>query len=153
MNFCPNCGVALARATAASSGPAADEGFPKTLYDHRFYSQAELDDYERRVAERDRNLDGSDTANQSRLQPGQVDITNMKLDPDLRYVLSLIGNNATSVQAFRTYGPTELMHQLSTLMTAGGIHDDGTGHIVPPPSFPELAALTVDEAKQLAGLA
>lgn len=158
--ICPNCQVRVvvdvntvaaapsmqADVTAASSGP----GFPLLKYDHRFTSQAELDDYERRVREREANLDGSDAPRQATLQEGQVDVKAISRE-QLEGLLVAIGRNEVGLSA--KYGPTKLLNELLGLMKASGITDDGTGHIVPPPSFPELADMTVDRAKQLAGLA
>jgi hypothetical protein len=130
-----------------SSGP----GFPLLKYDHLFASQAELDDYERRVRERDENLDAQQ---QGELQPGQKDVRDMDLEPDLQFVLAELGRNGNSVNAFRVYGPTRWMHQLSQLAHASGIHDRGDGFVTAPLLFPQLEGkLTVQRAKELAGLA
>jgi hypothetical protein len=129
-----------------SSGP----GFPLLKYDHLFRSQAELDDYERRVAEREANLDGSDAVKQAELQPGAQDVRTFDV-PQLEWVLQNI--NAVLSNHGATHGPMKALHELSALMQASGITDAGNGYIVPPASFPQLSALTVQRAKELAGLA
>lgn len=128
-----------------------DPTFPRLVYNHLFQSPEELFDYERRVAERDANLSGNlDAQQQAELQPGAQDVRAMSVG-DLEWVMANI--NAVLSNHGATHGPMKALHELSNLMTAGGIHDDGTGHIVPPSSFPQLAALTTQRVKELAGLA
>lgn len=93
-----------------------------------------------------------DAQQQSTLQPGQVDVRAIQRD-QLEGLLVAIGRNEVGLAL--KYGPTALMHELSTLMSTGGIHEDPArpGFIVPPPSFPWLSDMTVERAKQLAGLA
>lgn len=96
------------------------------------------------------NGGGLDAERQATLQPGQVDVKAIPRD-QLEGLLVAIARNEVGLSA--RYGPTKLLHELSAFMTAAGITDDGTGHVVPPASFPELADMTVERAKQLAGLA
>lgn len=96
------------------------------------------------------NQGGQDATQQAILQAGQVDVKAISRE-QLEGLLVALGRNEVGLSA--KYGPTKLLHELSQLMHAGGIHDDGTGHIVPPPSWPELSDMTVERAKQLAGLA
>lgn len=90
-----------------------------------------------------------DAQQQATLQPGQVDLKTLPRS-QIEGVLAAIaqGENQSA-----KYGPTKLLHELSQLMTAAGIRDAGNGCIVPPASWPELADMTVERAKQLAGLA
>ncbi len=135
-------------------GARSPSGFP--LYynrimfaDETFANEAELTDWRARVAAQG-NQGGLDAQQQATLQPGAQDVRTMDV-PQLEWVLQNI--NGVLSNHGTTHGPMKALHELSALMTAAGITDDGTGHIVPPSSFPQLAALTVQRAKELAGLA
>jgi hypothetical protein len=88
---------------------------------------------------------------QSRLWEGATDVRTMSA-ADLEALLVGIGID-TVLRDHARWGPLSAKHELSALMHASGIRDDGTGHIVPPPSFPQLAAWSVEQTKRMAGLA
>lgn len=138
---------ALARAPGVPNNNAP---FGVDNYGRAFKTQEEADDYARRNAAWEAQGGGKlDAEQQATLQPGQTDITNMS-QADLETVLGKIGDTTTSAQAFRDYGPTKLVHVLSALLDSG-IRDAGNDCIVAPAEFPQLAGLTVDRAKALAG--
>jgi hypothetical protein len=93
-------------------------------------------------------------AGQATLQPGAIDVRGMSVE-ELEPLLAELGSHdyARVAAVFDKHGPTKWVHELSALMHASGIRDDGTGHIVPPALFPQLGSLTVLRAQQLAGLA
>jgi hypothetical protein len=161
---CPNCRAELdvvevlpvreikPQVQPQSGGGADAAGAPYGVdnYGRPFKTQAEADDYFRRDAEREANLDGSDAVKQAELQPGAQDVRTFDV-PQLEWVLQNI--NAVLSNHGSTHGPMKALHELSALMQASGITDAGNGYIVPPASFPQLSALTVQRAKELAGLA
>jgi hypothetical protein len=159
---CPNCRAELdvvevlpVREVKPQVQPQLSEPMPANPfgvdnYGRPFKSQAEADDYFRRDAEREANLDGSDAVKQAELQPGAQDVRTFDV-PQLEWVLQNI--NAVLSNHGATHGPMKALHELSALMQASGITDAGNGYIVPPASFPQLSALTVQRAKELAGLA
>ena len=116
--------------------------------DQAFANDTELATWRKAVAEQG-NQGGEDARRQHELQPGQVDLKKISRE-QLEGVLAAIAQGENQSEK---YGPTALLHELSQLMTAGGITDAGNGCIVPPASWPELADMTVERAKQLAGLA
>lgn len=96
----------------------------------------------------DKGGGGLDAKQQHELQPGQIPLKGLSRE-QIEGVLAAIaqGENQSA-----KYGPTKLLHELSNLMKPYGITDAGNGCIVPPPSWPELADMTVARAKELAGL-
>lgn len=134
-------------------GARSPSGFPTVggfiqFGDGSFQTEAQLTAW-RGASASQGNQGGIDAQQQATLQPWQVDVKAIPRE-QLEGLLVAIARNEVGLSA--KYGPTKLLHELSAFMP-NGITDDGTGHVVPPPSFPELADLTVERAKQLAGLA
>lgn len=138
---------------AVPPGARSPAGYPiagdRVMFeDEAFANDTELATWRKAVAEQG-NQGNLDAERQATLQPGQVDVKSISRE-QLEGLLVAIARNEVGLS--ERYGPTKLMHELSAFMPSG-IKDDGTGHVVPPASFPELADMTVERAKQLAGLA
>lgn len=142
-------------------GARSPAGFP--LYynrivfaDESFANEAELTQWRGAVAAQG-NQGGIDAQQQAELQPGAQDVRKFDI-PQLEWVLQNI--NAVLGNHGSTHGPMTALHELSSFMSAAGIVDAGyiangvpNGLVVPPASFPQLATMTVQRAKELAGLA
>lgn len=136
-------------------GARSPAGFPtysgRVMFaDESFANDAELAAWREAVAQQG-NQAGIDAIEQAKLLPGAVDVTTLPLS-ELEIVLAdivhVLANHGT------THGPVRALHELSNLMTAAGITEDPArpGYIIAPPSFPQLGALTVARAKELAGM-
>lgn len=127
-------------APTAAAALAVAAPFGVDNYGRPFKTQAEADDWKARSDARERNLDGSDAANQATLRPGAVDILTLD-DADLRF----LGAFYNELVPTGLVGPVAIAQKLSHFMDYGA--SETNKHVVELPNMGEWDAAEAREIK------
>lgn len=99
--------------------------------------------------------DAPGTPNHDELLPGAIDVRTLSVGELTNVMLNL---RSYLNGSDNTYGPIRALQRLSAFLDYGikdaGYHAGGenTGFVVPPDGFPQLASMTIEEARRIAGI-